>query len=258
VWSDIDEVTGNIDPLDAAFLVKKYNAKAIIAVDWAGRVCNYAMLKATGVPIIEDAAHAFGAPTDGDYICYSFQAIKHLTTGDGGALVCPTPETQVRARLLRWYGLDRNIGTAMRCTQELSEIGYKYQMNDIAASIGLENLDMVRGNLIKHRANAAYLTEKIDNEKITVPPYDQTSSCWVFTLHTRTRDDFMAYMIAHGIEASLVHVRNDTQPKLRALQTTPGEIPGVTSFSQTQCSIPCGWWLTEGDRDFIVETINKY
>lgn len=254
VWADIDPITGNIDPQDVAYLAHKYRPKAIIAVDWSGRPCDYIELRKSGV-VIEDAAHAFGAPTGGDYVCYSFQAIKHLTTGDGGALV--TRQTD-RARLLRWYGLDRTIGTAMRCTQLIKEIGYKYQMNDLAASIGLANLDIAKANVVKHRANAHYYSQHMANEKITLPPFDANSAWWIFTVHVDTRDDFMAHCLSRNIEASLVHVRNDIQPELRAVQAWPGELPGVESFSKTQVSIPCGWWLSDSDRDFIVDVVNSY
>ena len=110
-WADIDPLTGLIDPVSVGKLVNE-KTKAILAVNWAGKLCDYKALKAFGVPVIEDAAHTWDVFTRkiddaerGDYICYSFQAIKFLTTGDGGILVCP-PETENEARTLRWYGLD--------------------------------------------------------------------------------------------------------------------------------------------------------
>ena len=109
-WADIDPLTGLIDPVSVSKLVTE-KTKAIIAVNWAGKFCDYKSLKATGIPVIEDAAHTWDVfikqPVErGDYICYSFQAIKYLTTGDGGILVCP-PDKENEARTLRWYEIGR-------------------------------------------------------------------------------------------------------------------------------------------------------
>jgi dTDP-4-amino-4,6-dideoxygalactose transaminase len=88
-WADIDPWTGLIDPDSVAKLVTS-KTKAIIGVNWAGKLCDFKRLKAFGVPVIEDAAHTWDVfligehYARGDYICYSFQAIKFLTTGDGG------------------------------------------------------------------------------------------------------------------------------------------------------------------------------
>src|SRR5439155_15332209 len=95
------------------------------------------------------------ATAGGDYVCWSFQAIKHLTTGDGGALLPPAEQLE-RGRLLRWYGLDRRSTESFRCCQNIREAGYKYHMNDIAASIGLENLPHAERLVSIHRSNAAW------------------------------------------------------------------------------------------------------
>ena len=90
-----------------------------MCVAWAGTPCDLdaldALAKRRGVPVIHDAAHAFGATWEGrplsdfaDYTCYSFQAIKHLSCGDGGAIVCRDPDKFVLARKLKWFGYDRD------------------------------------------------------------------------------------------------------------------------------------------------------
>ena len=95
-WADIDPITGCINPKSVEKLISN-KTKAIIAVNWAGRLCDYKSLKGHGIPVIEDAAHTWDVTNNqyvwwlerGDYICYSFQAIKFLTTGDGGLLIPP-------------------------------------------------------------------------------------------------------------------------------------------------------------------------
>jgi perosamine synthetase len=102
VWADVDPITGLIDPMDVARKITP-KTRAIMAVDWAGRSCDYATLRHFAetarhgglfnpIPIIQDAAHHLGVDLSrphGDYVCWSFQAIKHMTTGDGGALLTP-------------------------------------------------------------------------------------------------------------------------------------------------------------------------
>lgn len=267
-WADVDPRTGNIDPKSVADIIKRHpgriginKVKAIVCVDWAGRPCNYDTLRAIagGIPIVEDAAHAFGATymdkpigvSGGDYVAYSFQAIKHLTTGDGGALKVP-PSQRERARLLRWYGLDRNDNTAMRCKQQASEPGFKYHMNDIAASIGLANLPLAVKNVTKHRDNACYYDLHLP-ESVRVP-YDHGASYWIYTILVDNPTVFEMEMRERGIEVSQVHTRNDDQD---CLPIANDRLPGLEEFSRHMISIPVGWWLSQEDLIHIVESVKE-
>jgi len=246
VWADVNPFSGLISPEGVGRLVSR-RTKAIMAVDWGGKPCDYETLKSFGVPVIEDAAHAFLATiggesiarVGGDYVCWSFQAIKHLTTGDGGALL-PPPEQLERGRLLRWYGLDRRSSESFRCAQKIEEAGFKYHMNDIAAAIGLANLDLAKRNVARHRANAQFYN----------PNADQESSWWLYTLLVPRRDEFIQEMAELGIEASPVHSRNDTHPAF-----PPGDLPGVDYFAEHEVAIPVGWWLTESERELIFSNL---
>lgn len=265
IWADVDPLTGLIDPLDVARKVTNKTV-AIVAVDWGGKACDYAELKRFGVPVIEDAAHAFGAQykgqpiakTGGDYIMWSFQAIKHLTTGDGGALMPPLHQLE-RGRLLRWFGLDRRSGESFRCEQTITELGYKYQMNDIAAAIGLANMQAVDWVVEKHRMNAANYSVLLGSlQKIKAPRYDEESAWWLYTLILPTeaaRDAFIPFMADRGITVSPVHARNDKHPPLRF---PSGRLPGLDSFSSRECAIPVGWWLKSGDIEYIANAVWEY
>jgi len=117
VFADIQYETGN---MDAESLRKKITpkTKAIIPVHWAGYPCDLdeinQIAREQNLEVIEDAAHALGARYRGKpvgaisrFTCFSFQAIKHLTTGDGGSLCCLRPEDERRARVRRWFCIDR-------------------------------------------------------------------------------------------------------------------------------------------------------
>ena len=117
VWADIDHKTGNISVGDVKNKITN-KTKAVLCVDWAGLPCDlvelHSLCKQHGIKLIQDAAHAFGATYKGqsishfsDFTCYSFQAIKHLTCGDGGALVCLNDDDFDRAKRLKWFGIDR-------------------------------------------------------------------------------------------------------------------------------------------------------
>lgn len=254
VWADVDPLTGLIDP---EAMIGKFTerTKAIIAVDWGGALCDYATLRAFGLPVIQDAAHSLTAGIGGDYVCWSFQAIKHLTTGDGGALWCP-PEQLERARLLRWYGLDRRSKADFRCEQNIQEAGYKYHMNDIAAAIGLANIGGVRGAVQAHRFNAAEYNHRLARlPDITLPAWDESSAWWLYTLLVEDRQGFIAHLADYGIAASPVHARNDTHA---AFHFPNGPLPGVDHFASRNVAIPVGWWLSADDRKRIIEAVQTW
>lgn len=275
VWADVDPLTGNLDPTSVAKLITP-RTRAVIAVDWAGRPCDYDALRraAPGLPIIEDAAHAFRAkrlgrsiavrehyahvgavPQGGDYVCWSTQAIKHLTTGDGGFLQTP-PEQLERARLLRWYGLDRRSGADFRCAQEIGEVGYKYQANDLAAAIGLANLPLAVEAVARSREHAAYYCRRLAAVPgVAFPDYDPGCSYWLFTLVVPDRASLMAWLAARGIASSQVHARNDKHTAFKAASVTRCSLFGVDYFDAHQVSIPCGWWVTEAEREEIADAI---
>lgn len=261
VWADVDPLTGNIDPKDVARKMSR-KVKAVIAVNWAGRTCDYhALHLASPAPIIEDAAHGPYTLTQGlggDYVCFSFQAIKHLTTGDGGALITPSDQ-YARAKLLRWYGLDRESSADFRCAQDITEVGYKYQSNDIAAAIGLANLPGMAAAVKAGQANAEYYCRWLsDLPGIDVPPYDPTCSYWLMTLCVDDRADFAAYLAERGIATSQVHARNDKHTAFKAASEPRGPLPGVDAFDTRQVSIPVGWWVSESQREYIAAHITHW
>jgi dTDP-4-amino-4,6-dideoxygalactose transaminase len=261
-WADIDPITGLMDPESARKLVTE-KTKAIVAVNWAGRICDFKTLKSFGVPVIEDAAHTWDVflkqPVErGDYVCYSFQAIKFLTSGDGGIIVCPNEEKEQEAKILRWFGLDRTKSESFRCTQNITKAGYKYHMNDINATIGISNLDLAEDSVNVQRKNAKYLIDNVCNPNLIMPPWDETCSFWLFSMHVLNgrKAEFTKYLETNGIVCSPVHYRNDMYDS--TIKFKEGHLPNVTSFDATQTCIPVGWWLSESDLDKIVSVLNGF
>ncbi|MHA2218666.1 MAG: DegT/DnrJ/EryC1/StrS family aminotransferase, partial [Candidatus Hodarchaeales archaeon] len=220
VWADIDPSTGNICPDSVRERITS-KTKIISAVHWAGQPFEIdeinEIAKQCGAKVVEDAAHALGASYKGkligshsDYTCFSFQAIKHLTTGDGGAISCLNKEEADRIRKLRWFGLDRNF-KGSKWTQDIYESGYKFHMNNINASIGLEQMKHIDEIINKHKKNSLFFDEHINNnkiEKLKRNSYSESAS-WIYTLKCKNRNKFQDYLLKNGIQSDPVHVRND-------------------------------------------------
>jgi len=280
VWADIDPASGSISAEDVAAKITS-KTRAIVYVDWAGNPAEIEKLheigKSNGIKVIQDAAHAFGARWNGksvskfaDFTCYSFQAIKHLSTGDGGLLVCSDPGDFDLAKKLKWFGYDRDAtkdekgewkGQKWDADIEVGEVGFKFNMNNINASIGISQMKYIDGILNKHKQNALiYLKEFNDVEFLTnlSLPENAESSYWVFTLLTNLseskRDLLLERLNLLGIGAGLVHLPNDIYS---AFESFNNELPGVRVFSSSQISIPCGWWLEERDCFFIADSLKK-
>lgn len=228
-----------------------------MAVDWAGQVCDYDRLERLGVPIIQDGAHSFGGWNKGHYVTYSFQAIKHLTTGDGGALFCPTSEYE-RAKLLRWYGLDRTQGQSFRCTQDITEAGWKYHMNDVTASIGLANLAYMEDVLEKYECNAQFLYDTLPYAKSFMVAPESTkwnSTLWFLPVLVSDREAFKVHMAEWGVETSPVHRRNDVLSIFDKFRT---DLPGVDEFSAHAMGLPCHYAIGQDDLNTIVKAVEAW
>jgi dTDP-4-amino-4,6-dideoxygalactose transaminase len=268
IWADIDPHTGNMDPKDAARKVTA-RTKAILCVHWGGYPCELGELNklaaSSGIKLIEDACHAFGAAYRGkpigsisDFTCFSFQAIKEITTVDGGALVCRSKKDCERGRLLRWYGIDRKGNRKdFRCEADIKEFGYKFHMNDVAATIGLEQLKYVSGNLAKTRANASRYDSAFSGLRAVSPLHyrkDRMSSYWLYTLLVKELPIFTGLMKKAGIVVSQVHARNDKHTIFREFSAN---LPGVDEYTSRQICIPVGWWLTRKEVSHIIDTVRK-
>lgn len=271
IWADVDPLTGNIDLNSVDKHVGKVEVKAVMAVDWGGMPCDLAELHklcgGSGLKLIVDAAHSARSTYRGqhesanaDIVCHSFQAIKLLNTGDGGCLVADA-KTIARAKLLRWFGIDRNAPPTegdLRCQNDIEEWGYKFHMNDVAASIGLANLPDIPNLLSRHRDNARYYDEKFDGTGL-VPkrPTDRTSSFWLYTILVPNgrRDELMALLKSKGIMSSKVHSRLDKHTVVNEFQA---HLPGVDEFYAKELCIPVGWFVDEEDRERIANTILNF
>ena len=263
IWADVESNTGLICPKSVEKLITK-KTKAIMIVHYAGMVANlnefYRIKEKYNIPIIEDCAHAFGAEYKdkklgfySDYAIYSFQAIKHFTTIDGGLLILKSKSDYNRAKRLRWFGLDKSIP---RLQNDIKEVGYKYHMNDVNATFGLIQLDFLKDNVNKYIENGIYFDKSLNNNRgIEVIKYhkDTKPSYWLYTAIVERRDDFIEYMKSRGVMCSPLHLRNDRH----SVFDDGSHLSGLKSFYSRFVHWGCGWWLTQDDRITISNLIKK-
>ena len=276
-WLDVDLETANICLEDVKRKLNEHT-KIIYLVHWGGmpidldaldKICEEHKVKYGFKPmVVEDCAHAFGAEfggkklsNHGNICVYSTQAIKHLTTGDGGIITFPYESLYNRCKLLRWYGIDREKrnykGKDFRLENDIMEWGYKFHMNDINATLGLYNLPHMARLLKKNRENGKYFDEHLEDvDGIKLLKNDQRfkSAYWLYTIRVLNgkKQEFMEKMKEEGIMTSQVHNRNDINSCVGDFQEV---LPNLDILEKELVCIPVGWWLSDEDLEKIVENI---
>jgi dTDP-4-amino-4,6-dideoxygalactose transaminase len=273
-WVDIDPKTLNMDLDDLARKITN-KTKVIMVVHWGGYPVDLDRLKEIQLQsekiygfkpaIIEDCAHAMGSVyknkligTHGNICTFSLQAIKHITSGDGGLLFTPHSDLYRRSKLLRWYGIDRdNNRKDFRCEADVEEWGFKFHMNDINAAIGLENFKEMDSVLKPHKENGKFYDnalKDINGLKVLERKEYSESSYWIYSILVERRDDFLRYMKEKGITTSQVHERNDIHTTVCKYKSI---LPNLDKTIKEVSSIPVGWWVTKEEREYIVDCIKK-
>ena len=273
-WVDIDSTTLNIDLDDLERKITS-KTKVIMLVHWGGypndldrikKIQDKAFLTYGFRPeVIEDGAHSFGSlyknqhiGTHGNLTMYSLQAIKHITSIDGGLLISPNRELYKRANLCRWYGIDRNDNRKdFRCEANIDEWGFKFHMNDVCATVGIENLKHVEDILSKHRSNANYYDKSLNNVpgvKLLKREEGFDSAFWIYSMLVDDRPGFYAWMKECGIAVSQVHERNDKHTCVKEFRSG---LPTLDSIIGNIVSIPVGWWVSKEEREYISDCIKK-
>lgn len=261
VFSDIQLKTGNINPERIIDRITS-RTKAVICVSWGGNPCDLMGIQKLcnehGLYLIQDNAQAFGATYLGESIsgfghfsCFSFQAIKHLTTGDGGLLTCKTEEHYEKARRLRWFGIDRENDFPDETGERqynLEEIGYKYHMNNVAAALGLGNLHGVKDRLKRRRDIAKAYDEGIGDMGTT---RHIGSSNWLYTILVNRRKDFIRMMKSKDIPVSVVH-NGIHKNKIFGRW----DLPVQRAWDEHHICLPINSSLTDEDVEQVINAVN--
>ena len=268
VFADIQPRTGNIDPAAVPAAITE-RTKAIMPVHWGGYPCDIdeieAIARDRGLVVLEDAAHALGATYKGRPVgslsrltAFSFQAIKHLTTGDGGALCCRDQTDFDVARRLRWFGIDRERDKPSILGErvyDLDAVGFKYHLNDLAAAVGLGNLPDILANLTRHREIATRYRKRLAQlAGLTLldSRSDRESAHWMFTVLVERRDDCARALNSRGIPATVVHQRIDRNRVFGGVRTG---LCGQAFFDEHQIALPVHTGLSDEDADSVIKGV---
>lgn len=264
VWADIDPISGNLDPESVESSITP-KTKAIVVVHYGGYPAKLRELRAIadkyGIFLIEDCAHALGATYDGDAVgtfgdfsIFSFQAIKHMTTVDGGVLGLKNPDKLVAAKKIRWFGMLKGVP---RTEVNINSIGYKYNMNNVTAAIGLVQLRGISAILDKHISNGKYYDKsisKIQGLDFAKCDHGSQSSYWLYTLLSEYSGDLEKALNSRGVQASKLHRPNN---KHSIFFDSKKNLPGLDKFYKRLLHIPCGWWVAESQCDEIISILKK-
>jgi dTDP-4-amino-4,6-dideoxy-D-glucose/dTDP-4-amino-2,4-dideoxy-beta-L-xylose transaminase len=270
-WVDVDQDTLNVDLDDLAAKISP-RTRAIMVVHFAGYPVDLDRLSAIlsaaedrlgfRPPVIEDCAHGWGAAFNGkplgnhgNIAVYSFQAIKHLTCGDGGLMVLPGAELNRRARAGRWFGIDRDAPGRGLEAADIAEWGLKHHMNDISAAIGLANLPGADAVVQRHRDNAAFYDRELSGiPGLTLTQRDDRheSAFWIYPMKVENRKGFIKHMTDAGIVVSPVHERNDLHSCVNEFRAP---LPALDQVAEQLICIPVGSWVSDSDRQYIADNI---
>jgi perosamine synthetase len=270
VFADIDPQTGNISPDSIREKITE-RTKAIMPVHWGGYPCDMDEINQIAsqynLAVIEDAAHALGATYKGKpigtlsrFTAFSFQAIKHLTTGDGGALACLNADDTHQAFSRRWFGIDRANSKPSILGErvyDISAVGYKYHMNDLAAAVGLGNLEDFPERLARRQEIASIYRNQLRDVaglQLLKSEADRTSSFWLFTMLVELREEFIRKLAEKGIPVSVVHLRIDHNSVFGGMRD---DLPGQAEFNKKQISIPVHEGLKPEEVDLIIGEIKS-
>lgn len=270
VFADINYEDGNISVQSIKQKITD-KTKAILCVHWGGYPCDmdaiHAIAKDHNLIVIEDAAHALGASyknksigSISHYTCFSFQAIKHITTGDGGAIATTDESKYKEALAKRWFGINREASVPTELGErsyDIAALGYKYHMNDYAAALGLANLDGFKERLLHRKKIAQLYNEQLKNiAGLQLFSYDSSreSANWLHGMHVQNRLGFTRKLKSHGITASVIHQRIDRNSVFKGLTK---DLVSQEKFEETQIHIPVHDAITMDDAEYIIKTIKN-
>lgn len=279
VLADVDPRTMNIDPTEVAAKLSP-RTRAILPVHFAGRPCEMDELTAIAsrhnLKLIEDCAHAIeteykGRPagTFGDFGCFSFYVTKNVVTGEGGVVLARDEAAAARIKVLALHGLTKDawkrFGDAGYKHYEVVEAGFKYNMMDMQAAIGLHQLRRVEANWKRRREIWQQYNEALSKLPLTLPADTAPNTRHAFHLYTilidekragLSRDEFLNAMTGQNIGIG-VHYRS--LPEHPYYQQTfgwrPDDYPHACRIGRQTVSLPLTAKLSDRDVEDVVAAV---
>lgn len=278
VFVDIDPSTLTIDPMriEAAITPR---TRAIMPVHYAGLSCDMgailAIARKHGLRVVEDAAHAL--PTthcggligtlESDATVFSFYATKTIATGEGGMLVTRDPEVAARCRVMRLHGIDRDAFDRYSTDRpawyyEVVAPGFKYNMTDLAASLGIHQLKKVWAFQKRRRQLAERYDAALERLPLLLPPRSLMGDLHSWHLYVVrledtarvTRDEFIRLMFDRGVGCSVHYVPLHLQPYWRrTYHLRIEDFPSSQHAFERSISLPLYTRMTDDDQARVID-----
>lgn len=258
IFTDIDPDTLCMNISQASSLMNE-RVKAIIPVSFAGYPLDIVSLKKLAhehnAVLIEDASHALGhdRKEHADIMTLSFHPVKHITTGEGGAVL--TNNDDYAERLRRF----RNHGTV---NKEMIELGYNYRLSEIHCALGLSQMKRLDEFIARRRELAAlYLEELSDVPNIKLPPSHEHHMWHIFALQVTNglRDDLAKYLSEHDINPNRHYKPVPLMPYYRErYKYKPGDFPESERYYEQEISLPLYPLMTNEDVIHVTGCIKEY
>lgn len=271
VFADVKKNNVNVDPQDVERKITA-KTKAIVCVDYGGLPADLDELRKIAkkyhIPLIEDAAQAHGAKYKGKYIgsisdftCFSFQAIKIIAAPDSGMLTIKDRNLIDKAQRLRWFGINRKAKQKSRnkviWDGDIWELGWKYQMTDISAAMGIEAMRVIKKTMRHHRQlYESYRKGLKGIPGITFIGDDKIhqSSCWMAMTLVEGRENLKRKLLENGIESDPVHYRND---RYSIFGKRVKDCPNMDAIEDKYLVLPKHYYLTVKDIKRICKVIRS-
>ncbi|MBS1791597.1 MAG: DegT/DnrJ/EryC1/StrS family aminotransferase [Acidobacteria bacterium] len=278
VFVDIDPKTFNLDPAKIERAITE-RTKAIIPVHFAGLACDMQPIieiaRRHGLKILEDAAHALPSTyhnrlvgtLDTDATVFSFYATKTITTGEGGMIVTRDEAIADRCRAMRLHGIsrdafDRYTSSKPSWHYEVIAPGFKYNLTDIASSIGLQQLKKAWAFQERRQEMAERYDSELANLPITLPPQPENGDLHSWHLYAIrlkdsagiSREEFIQQMAARGIGCSVHFIPLHLHPYWqKAYDLQPHDFPAAWRAYEQAVSLPLYTKMTDEDQTRVIE-----
>lgn len=274
VFVDIKRDTYNIDPEKIEEKITP-NTKAIIPVHYAGQACDIGAIidiaEDNGLFVIEDAAHAIGSEYEGRKIgsfgtttCFSFYATKNMTTGEGGAITTDDDSIADRLRALRLHGISKDAWNRYsekgKWRYEINDAGWKYNMTDIQASLGICQIKKLDRFIDTRREYANIYNTSLSELKGVITPFEDPRSKHIYHLYPLlidgyNRDEFIEDMHKRNIGCSVHFIPLHLHPLYRSMGFKQGDYPNAEWVYEREVSLPLYPKMTVKEIDRVLNSV---
>jgi dTDP-4-amino-4,6-dideoxygalactose transaminase len=281
VLADVDPLTMNLDPADVERRITP-RTRAILPVHFAGRPCDMdalcALARKHNLKIIEDCAHAIettyhGQPagTFGDFGCFSFYVTKNVVTGEGGMILARAEEDAARCKVLALHGMSRDawkrFSDAGYKHYQVVECGFKYNMMDLQAAIGIHQLQRVERNWLRRQEIWNAYDEALGNLPVTLPPAPAPDTRHAYHLYTIlvdeqltgiSRDAFLEAMTKQKIGVGVHYLSVPEHPFYQQrFAWSPEQYPSAMRIGRQTVSLALSPKLDEEDVADVINAVRS-